>query len=658
MSVLASATPSRLDEARVLVELGELYDAEARLVEHLDEQPDDLDALSLYAKIKHMRGELSQAIGCWAKVHARASARVAAQTQLRAIFHLATDPEAGAGEFVALGQMQLARKPAVQLELEQAFSQFLRRRPEEARQTCDRLALRHRDRDREVYKLARLASAWIAELSGDLAEACNALEALGRERGFETDLDRVLALVGLYERIGTPERLEAALHICLYLHANFEKISVLGRLASLTQRLGREQIAREYEGQYLAAFRRRMHRPTRAEVVRVAAGQYLPLPKLVRLPLPDPALLPGSSQRERALADALSGDLAGARALLSEGESLLDQKYLADLAVLEDDLGTAVRRYLDVLRVDQDDIRIATWLLELYEQTRDPAIAAFFADPELGQLVRGALEDASRATPLRPSLFRALATLLSLQPVNPDEANHWRAHAEALSEAHRRDTSPVGRVLAAAAYHFLGTSKGLIHELWASRDPAPNRQGGSLPMTSILGNLSPELRQAIQNVFISVREYARSKFPHLTTDLRDYTYTFKITKEDEPSYGLSAGLPAAVAFLSVFLQRPVPQDVALSGIISADSHDVLVVRAVGDTEHKVKGAYNRNLRQIVLPLQNRAELAQNALVPPVVQAELVRYVADLDQAVRLVLGEDLFRAPLRDSDYQRTVAPS
>lgn len=658
MSVSARETTSRLDQARVLVEVGELYDAEALLVEQLDEQPDDLDALSLYAKIKHMRGELSQAIGCWAQVHARASAHVAAQRQLRAIFHLATDPEAGAGEFVALGQMQLARKPAVQLELEQAFSLFLRRRPEEARQTCDRLAERFRDRDREVYKLARLASAWIAELSGDLLEACSALEALGRERGFETDLDRVLALVGLYERIGTQERLEAALHICLYLQANFEKISVLGRLASLTRRLGRDQASRDYEGQYLAAFRRRMHRPTFGEVVRVAAERYLPLPKLVRLHLPDPGRRTGSSPRERALSDALSGDLSGARALLSEGDALLDRKYLADLSVLEDDLPAAVRLYLDVLRVDQDEVRVACWLLELHEHTRDPAIASFFADPELGQLVRRALEDASRAAPLRPSLFRALATLISLQPSPQLEADRWRAHAEALSEARRREQSPIGRVLAAAAYHFLGTSKGLIHELWASRDPAPMSQGGSLPMTSILGNLSPELRQAIQNVFVSVREYARSKFPHLTGDLRDYTYTFKITKEDEPSYGLSAGLPAALAFLSVFLQRPVPQDVALSGIVSADAHDVLVVRAVGDTEHKVKGAYNRNLRRIVLPMQNRAELEQNALVPPAVQAELVRYVSDLDQAVRIVLGDEVFLAPLRDLAAQRAAARS
>ena len=40
--------------------------------------------------------------------------------------------------------------------------------------------------------------------------------------------------------------------------------------------------------------------------------------------------------------------------------------------------------------------------------------------------------------------------------------------------------------------------------------------------------------------------------------------------------------------------------VALSGAIVADAHDVLAVRNVADVEVKVKGAYNRDLRRLVL----------------------------------------------------------
>jgi hypothetical protein len=40
------------------------------------------------------------------------------------------------------------------------------------------------------------------------------LERLGGERGFEADVDRVMTLVGLYELVGTREKLEAAVSVC------------------------------------------------------------------------------------------------------------------------------------------------------------------------------------------------------------------------------------------------------------------------------------------------------------------------------------------------------------------------------------------------------------------------------------------------------------
>src|SRR5262249_29440263 len=158
-------------------------------------------------------------------------------------------------------------------------------------------------------------------------------------------------------------------------------------------------------------------------------------------------------------------------------------------------------------------------------------------------------------------------------------------------------------------------AKGLIHEVWAGRQPAPPGQGGWLPTENILGNLTSEMKEGVSNTFLAVREYARSKLPHLTSDILDYNYTFKVTKEDEPSGGLSAGLPTALAFLSVFLQRPIPQDTAATGCVVADSHEVLTLRGVGDAEYKVKGAYHRNLRMLILPLANRSALEVSGQVP-------------------------------------------
>ena len=81
---------------------------------------------------------------------------------------------------------------------------------------------------------------------------------------------------------------------------------------------------------------------------------------------------------------------------------------------------------------------------------------------------------------------------------------------------------------------------------------------------------------------------------------------------------------------------------ASSGALIADSHDVQVVRPVGDPEYKVRGAYNRNLRRVVLPEGNRADLEVNPLVPAPVCREIVRYAATLDDAVVLAFGEDVW----------------
>ena len=181
---------------------------------------------------------------------------------------------------------------------------------------------------------------------------------------------------------------------------------------------------------------------------------------------------------------------------------------------------------------------------------------------------------------------------------------------------------------------------GCVLSVNAMRKPAERGRGGFLE--EILGNLTPEMTQAVRNTFLSVREYARAKWPQQTRDILDYGYAYKVTKEDEPSGGLSAGLPSALAFLSVFLDRPVPQDLASSGVLVSDAHDVLVLRPVGEPEYKVRGACNRGLTRLILPEENRGELRASSLVPGPVCDEIVRFAADLDQAVLLTFGEDIF----------------
>src|SRR5262252_4556250 len=88
------ATPSveeSLRYATVLTEVGELYDAELAVAEALEHEPNSLAALDVLAKIKHMRGELSAAIGCWAQVHARTHPGEVALMRLSSMLQLARE---------------------------------------------------------------------------------------------------------------------------------------------------------------------------------------------------------------------------------------------------------------------------------------------------------------------------------------------------------------------------------------------------------------------------------------------------------------------------------------------------------------------------------------------------------------------------------------
>ena len=61
-----------------------------------------------------------------------------------------------------------------------------------------------------------------------------------------------------------------------------------------------------------------------------------------------------------------------------------------------------------------------------------------------------------------------------------------------------------------------------------------------------------------------------------------------------------------------------------------------------DVELKIKGAYNRDLRCFVLPLESRAQVEESILVPREVSGEIIRYARTLDEALEHVYGGDLW----------------
>src|SRR3989442_13942771 len=130
METMARTQEDRLRYAKVLVEIGQLTRAEHEVAEVLDDNPEHLEALSLFTKVKHMRGQLSLAVACSVQVQSRQTASGGqARMHLESMLHLAQDPTHGAGEFLAIGQFQLVQKPTAYLALEDAFRLFVARRP-------------------------------------------------------------------------------------------------------------------------------------------------------------------------------------------------------------------------------------------------------------------------------------------------------------------------------------------------------------------------------------------------------------------------------------------------------------------------------------------------------------------------------------------------
>ncbi len=100
-----------------------------------------------------------------------------------------------------------------------------------------------------------------------------------------------------------------------------------------------------------------------------------------------------------------------------------------------------------------------------------------------------------------------------------------------------------------------------------------------------------------------------------------------------PKDGPSAGSTIAVSLLSLLMGRPARRDIALSGEITLSGR----VLPVGGIKEKLLAAKRAGVKQVVLPLKNRADI--EGLAPEVLRDLTVRYIDRINEAVELVLGK-------------------
>jgi hypothetical protein len=647
----ASARRSRrhLVAARLAYEAGLFDRAEAEIGAALEATPEDEATLELAAALHHREGRLSKAIATWDALASRRSAEGSALRDLARVFELALSTPVEGRRPPA--DLDAALHGAV-AELEQSFRYAMAQNVAAAVRAVDRVAARAQKRDPHLFKVAALQRAWLLEQSHDVAGAIATLERLADEPALASDVERLLALSTLYEREGTPERVRRAVRAVRHAYLVHREPTLLRRLARLLAALGHRALADRFESRYEAVFRRRMHGLGLRELVRAASGAYLSPARLHAVPLARRAAAHLYArladrrrvvhQRRAAVLALLLDDAPRAHALYgridASGEATpTDLAYLADAADALGRHGEAREARRRAVRADPRPD--ALLLASLCDRRRPPPgeeLRALLGTAERLEHAAVTLRAHARRGGPSPEVLRLLAEVERALG-RPAVAAEHDAHAEAL-EARGGAPRPV-IVLAAAALRRGGEVRGLMHELWVDFRGGPPGDGGALDASDVLGAVSPELRAYAVSTFHAARAYARARWPHRAARADGRRFVLRVTKDDEPSSGDSAGLPLAVAFLAAVLDLEPPRDVAFTGAVVCDAHDVVEVRRVGDLEAKVTGAFERRLARLFVPAANRPDVERAESVPRAVAAELVTYVDTLDDVVRALFPE-------------------
>ncbi len=220
--------------------------------------------------------------------------------------------------------------------------------------------------------------------------------------------------------------------------------------------------------------------------------------------------------------------------------------------------------------------------------------------------------------------------------------------AEGEAQAARVDASDLAEVLGPAKFEnevalragMPGVATGLawtpvggdILFIEASRTAG----SGRLILTGQLGDVMKESAQAALTL-VKSRAAAFKLDPAVfeKTDVHIHVPAGAIPKD-----GPSAGVAMLIALASLFMDRPVRNDVAMTGEISLRG----LVLPVGGIKEKVLAAMAAGIKRVMLPARNRKDLEE---VPQQARQQLeFVFLDDIEEAVRVAIAPD--SAPICD----------
>ncbi len=169
----------------------------------------------------------------------------------------------------------------------------------------------------------------------------------------------------------------------------------------------------------------------------------------------------------------------------------------------------------------------------------------------------------------------------------------------------------VGHVFALGVYGFLGS----ILEIEAVVFPAKEKSKGIIRFNETAGTMS---KDSVFNASSVIRKI-------LNTSLEDYDVHVNVIGGANID-GPSAGLAITLAIISALENRPMRQDIAITGEISLQGY----VRPVGGIPEKIYGARQANMSRIIIPQENRKD------VPVNLDGIIVDVITEIEQAMKLI----------------------
>jgi ATP-dependent Lon protease len=153
---------------------------------------------------------------------------------------------------------------------------------------------------------------------------------------------------------------------------------------------------------------------------------------------------------------------------------------------------------------------------------------------------------------------------------------------------------------------------------------------GGLVLTGQLGDVMKESGRAALSFAKS--NYARLGIPE--DSLKGREVHIHVPAGAVPKDGPSAGITMATALVSALSGRKIRRDVAMTGELTLTGR----VLPIGGLKEKILGAIRSGIDEIILPLDNEADL--DDLAEDVRKTLTIHLVEDLDQVIKIALRGD------------------